>query len=890
MAEQGACTGVVVGSWPELIEWARRAYLLPAPADDWEHVFSTALGQIKDAFWSESISVASAETAQAVGSALAAVLSATDPSGDLEIKGAVGLATRPRRHLDDLTRLAKALGGRLPPELAAIRELLAAKPEDALHRLRVERVESIPALSCWQAALIEKLNRDAGDVPPDAALETVLECVLTGAGERAPGALGVLQSTLYRSSDVKAALDESVQWLGVRDFLQEAEVAAGMVQRLLAEDAKLVPADIGLLLPDDFEYSVAVEDAFRLGGIALSGWPAERWRRDLGREAVFHFLYCRHKPAPAMALAVCLSSPLMPWSREQGAQLAQAVMDGDYDLKLPKNASAESRAMLALLREGDSEPATLVAALRSFAGLLSASEELAGHLLQARAAVDELCAALASAREIEWTALKRAATPRLITAGEPTEFNREGVTVWRSGQEPWRPVRRLIVLGFAQGQYPEALGRNAVFSAEDLAAIVQCTGLPVETPAEELKHRRERFRRQLGSVAEAVTLLVPRRDATGKSISPSESLVFMHRLFAGPETADALVVELDAAEGRALARHVALAAAAPPQSPRERVVTDLEFGRDLVALRVDAEGKPKPESPSSLETLMVSRLTWLLRRLEAEPLDWVPEVADPKLLGTLAHDVFEGLFQAGVPLPEREEIPGRVETLVEEALLRKAPFLRASSWVVERRHFTAQTTKAAQAWREVVVGLGAEVVAAEEWLAGTWSGIAVHGQTDLILGLSGNRLLVVDYKRSSSSKRLTQMRKGYDSQASLYRAMIESGGPKDPEKVELAQRLKAASHTGVVYYLLNDQVALSEIALPECTAIAQWRALGDDVASEALARIGQHLGEVRAGRVVLNRESDAEFFAKQAGIKPYALEVSPLTTLFMLPALEEGAA
>ena len=40
-------------------------------------------------------------------------------------------------------------------------------------------------------------------------------------------------------------------------------------------------------------------------------------------------------------------------------------------------------------------------------------------------------------------------------------------------QEPWRPVKRLIVLGFAQDQYPAALRRNAVFSAEDLAAIVQ---------------------------------------------------------------------------------------------------------------------------------------------------------------------------------------------------------------------------------------------------------------------------------------------------------------------------------------------------------------------------------------------------------------------------------
>ena len=36
--------------------------------------------------------------------------------------------------------------------------------------------------------------------------------------------------------------------------------------------------------------------------------------------------------------------------------------------------------MLELLREGDSEPATLECGARAFAGLLEAPEELAGHL------------------------------------------------------------------------------------------------------------------------------------------------------------------------------------------------------------------------------------------------------------------------------------------------------------------------------------------------------------------------------------------------------------------------------------------------------------------------------------------------------------------------------
>ena len=606
-------------------------------------------------------------------------------------------------------------------------------------------------------------------------------------------------------------------------------------------------------------------------GLALSGLPAERWRRDLGREAVFHFLYCRQKPAPAMALAVCLSSPLMPWSREQGAELAQTVMDGDYELEAFEGADADARAMLELLREGDSEPATLSAALGRFGFLLDGGEELAAHVTQARAAIEQVRAMLEGAREIEWTALQRAVTPKFVTSGEAAEFTREGVTVWRESQEPWRPVRRLIVLGFAQGRYPASLPANPVFAAEDLAAIRDSVGLPVTLPAEELGRRRARFRRQLAAVTEAVTFTVPRRTPVGEALNASESLVFMHQLYAGPEEAEGLVLELDAAEERRQVRHLALAAPAAPQPPRAIVMEDLEFGRDLLALRRDAEGKPKPESPSSLETLMVSGLAWLLRALEAEPLGWAPESANPLVLGTVAHKVFENLFQPGAALPTPEEIPRRVEALLDEVLKRLAPFLRGSQWSVERRNFAALTTKAALAWRDTLAQLGAEVLASEAWLKGEWSGIAVHGQTDLILGLPGDRLLVVDYKRSSSRKRLTQMQKGFDSQASLYRAMIASGGPKDPRKAALAARLRGAQQTGVVYYLLNDQVALSDTVLAGAAAVPGWRVVEGDIAGEALARIGQRIAEVRSGKLALNRAGDQEFFEKKAGLTPYAL-------------------
>ena len=58
---------MVVGTWSELVEWARRSYLLPAPAEDWGRVFARLSQDLKDAFWSESFPVAPVETAAAVG-------------------------------------------------------------------------------------------------------------------------------------------------------------------------------------------------------------------------------------------------------------------------------------------------------------------------------------------------------------------------------------------------------------------------------------------------------------------------------------------------------------------------------------------------------------------------------------------------------------------------------------------------------------------------------------------------------------------------------------------------------------------------------------------------------------------------------------------------------
>ena len=87
--------------------------------------------------------------------------------------------------------------------------------------------------------------------------------------------------------------------------------------------------------------------------------------------------------------------------------------------------------------------------------------------------------------------------------------------------------------------------------------------------------------------------------------------------------------------------------------------------------------------------------------------------------------------------------------------------------------------------------------------------------------------------------------------------------------------------------MLNDQTALSDTVLAESGEIPHWEALEGDISGHALQLIERRLREMQDGMLCLNREGDAVFFEKQAGVKPYALEDTPLIQLFTIPGEAE---
>lgn len=177
LATQSPCQGILVGTWPELIEQANSAYLVFPQVSNWKNRFYHALAGVPDAFWSDSFEVSPEETAAEVEAALSHLVGATEAGGDIVIMDSHQLPERSRKHIQDIEHLLHELDGLLPDELLAIQRLLSTAANAALRKIAVCRIEEFPSLTRWQVALIDKLNADAG-IEIDAELKRLLESLL----------------------------------------------------------------------------------------------------------------------------------------------------------------------------------------------------------------------------------------------------------------------------------------------------------------------------------------------------------------------------------------------------------------------------------------------------------------------------------------------------------------------------------------------------------------------------------------------------------------------------------------------------------------------------------------------------------------------------------------
>ena len=881
IAETGGRLGVIVGTWLELLSLAKEKYLISELADDWNASLLLAMSEINEAFWTESFIVAPSETLASVNQVLLALLVGVEPGQCLAGCDLTPLSSRARKHFSDLAALQKKLGGKLPPALRVIKEILAA--EKPLQAIRVYNLPALPLLNSWQEALLGKLSMNVECCQGDDHLQNILVsslAVSTTASNNS--SLFHLQQNLFGDVSPKTKLDDSLQWISCRDSREEVEVAVSMIQQLLADDAALSPADIGIMLPRGNSYGRILDDVARVAGLPICGLGLELVLRDLGREAVMLFITTRKQPAPVMSLASLLSHPLMPWSQEHGMILAQNIMDGKFDFKTVPGMNDQGRQMLSLIKSKIVSSADLKRSLAEFVGLFSAQKELSIHLDVAKAVAVGIIKNLGDEGEPPWQFLISSTSPQLVSIPETTIDPKDGLCVFHESTEPWRKLRHLFVLGFSGGSYPIETSTSAIFSETDLVVLKDKLHLKVDTGDDLLSRRRALFKRQIASVVERVVFFNPWRDYFGKELSVSSSLTFMALLFEGVMEPEELLLNIDREVDRKKILGLPEIEILASILPHESNIADLDLCVDLMTIGCKADGTLKSQSPSSISTLMSSPLAWLFDRAKIKPREWVPETLDVRIKGILAHAVFEHLFPKGSSFPSHQIIAEQVPTLLYQAISSICPFLRTPEWHVERHHLEREIIESAKAWSDLLTGMKATVFAAEIELQGEIEGIPVYGRADLIIELPGEKALVIDFKKSKSKSRRKLMVSGYDSQADLYRRMLKAGGIID-EKLSLPDGIKI----GVMYYLMDDQVALCDSSCWFAKPLTSLEELGEGISNQAVALIKKRISKVRKGEVRLNRNTDEKWFEKNTGIKIYALGNSPLLRMFMLPGEED---
>ena len=877
------CSSPFDGFTPLTVHFLRDLYLASKP--DPKKRFEAAIAEAASTGpWAASYEVAPAETVQAVEQALVALMQSTatlrveavDPSR-------LDPASRVHRHLTALVDLWRSLGDLLPADLTVLRHVIESRAEDAVERIELIVDPDEPSLCAAGRTVLDTLHRHHGrPADIDARIAAMREEARTCRAE-AETLLGHLQRSLLSPNAGQCAADATLRVFGVRDAALEAEVAAGMAQSWLNASSGLAPADIGILIADADLYGPFLREAFAISGLPLSGLPAQRDARDLGAEAVLHFLLCRRPPAPAMALTSLYSSPLMPWPPETGQALASAIMGGDYEPRLARDFDGAARRMYEVIRRRETPaPRALADELAVFAGPLKQNEAHGSAVAAALDRIDRLRSLLLSdpqAAEPPWEDLVRLATPGAPFATGSTVRTTGGITVFMADQPPWRPVRHLIVLGFAEGSYPASPAGNPVFLDSEIDEIERACGLRLVSGADMLNERLHLFERQIASASDSLTLFTPFRNLAGNRTAPSATLALIARCIDGVSEPQKLVTDLARVDDVEWPREIPRAPRTknqplpPLSSPRT-----LSLGRDLLSIRVGDDGVARPQSPSRLETLIARPLDWLLNELGATDIVWTPERADVLIKGSLAHQVFERLFVPGDPVPDTAAIQKAVPILLNAAIQQIAPFMQGSAWSVERRTLEREIVNAAISWREALVAHGAEIIANEFRLAGTIFGVPIHGKADCLLRLRDGDLVIVDHKKSGSKTRRARLEAGWDLQVDLYRTMAREPVAED-ETNEARKALSAANRIGVAYHLMNDGAILLD-GIPLTAPSQHVTKTSGDISSEAMKKLREEVSRLRKGNIQLNEVGDRAFFSNTAHMGEYAFDTSPLIDAF----------
>lgn len=192
--------------------------------------------------------------------------------------------------------------------------------------------------------------------------------------------------------------------------------------------------------------------------------------------------------------------------------------------------------------------------------------------------------------------------------------------------------------------------------------------------------------------------------------------------------------------------------------------------------RPPVAARPKKLSVTEIKTLVRDPYAIYARHvLKLRPLDPLRPVADPRLRGTVLHEILEVFLRSG---------GGGRERLLA---ITKAVLADRVAWPLARTIWQSRIAKAADAFLAFSASTGGLPVLIEEKGATPLPGLdfVLTGKPDRIDQLPDGRLYLIDYKTGAPPTKAQQ--KHFDKQLFLTAAMAEGGGFKGLDPTEVAK-------------------------------------------------------------------------------------------------------
>lgn len=212
--------------------------------------------------------------------------------------------------------------------------------------------------------------------------------------------------------------------------------------------------------------------------------------------------------------------------------------------------------------------------------------------------------------------------------------------------------------------------------------------------------------------------------------------------------------------------------------PALEVRTPRQFGRPKPFLdvpRLAQRSQREVESYSSLESLFYYPHQWVLRhQVKLRPSPILRVVKDETLMGTLAHRIFEKLFQENRVDWTRDALYSWIETTAQSLFEREGAVLLLFGREPERVGFIRRVREAAWVLLDHLRSNHWEVVGTEMQLEGNFDDQPIRGIADLVLR-RGDEWAVLDLKWRGAGYRQTLIRNEEDLQLTLYAHMAGNG-------------------------------------------------------------------------------------------------------------------